>query len=402
MMQAPSSEKQADNSQNGQEDPVRQTPEPLAEPKLHSRSNQALLRRGRAGAVPPKPPLRPSQAFALQRKCACGHDFSKVRVHTDATAGQSAQALNALAYTVGNDISFAPGNYQPETQPGRTLLAHELAHVLQKAQGNDNADTPRRAATISAVRFSVTNAPMTSFAVAPSFIPGKWSIDLKTDKPGLELNSAVNVNCNGGTAAGYEVGIVQVETSETSEATYFGLTPADGSLAASKSRMRKPSGPCIDSRGAFWTADATGEKSLKPPACGANIALPVFSDYPSDSYPGWIENGLTHKPNYVRDVTMDMKFVDALAVKTPTGSVDVLKWLSWNANWMGRFNSDASGSKPAGILINGGFWVFGDDNVRPSVIPSTYTLPAKTCLDIAAEAIGDDSPHYVVETNASY
>ena len=59
-------EKQADNSQNGQEDLLRQNPEPLAEPKLHSHSNQALLRSGRTGAMPP--PLRPSQTIALQRK----------------------------------------------------------------------------------------------------------------------------------------------------------------------------------------------------------------------------------------------------------------------------------------------------------------------------------------------
>ena len=132
------------------------------------------------------------------------------------------------------------------------------------------------------------------------------------------------------------------------------------------------------------------------------MALPVFSDYPSDSYPGWIENSITHKPNYVRDVTMKMEFVDALAVKTPTGNVNVLKWLGWSVDWAGHFNSNASGSTPAGIIMGSGFWRFGNDSVRPAVIPSTYSLPAKTCVDIAVEAIGDDSSHYVIETNASY
>jgi F0F1-type ATP synthase assembly protein I len=60
------------------------------------------------------------------------HDFSGVRVHTDSDASESARALNARAYTVGDDIVFAPGQYAPETQAGRKLLAHELAHVVQQ------------------------------------------------------------------------------------------------------------------------------------------------------------------------------------------------------------------------------------------------------------------------------
>ncbi len=60
-----------------------------------------------------------------------GSDFSNVRVHTDADAAASAQALGAAAYTAGNSIAFAPGRYQPNSGEGRKLLAHELAHVAQ-------------------------------------------------------------------------------------------------------------------------------------------------------------------------------------------------------------------------------------------------------------------------------
>jgi len=63
-----------------------------------------------------------------------GHDFSKVRVHTDARAAKSAQAVNALAYTVGREVVFGAGHYAPATPQGRKLLVHELAHVVQ--QGN--------------------------------------------------------------------------------------------------------------------------------------------------------------------------------------------------------------------------------------------------------------------------
>jgi hypothetical protein len=61
-----------------------------------------------------------------------GHDFSQVRVHTDARAGESAQGINALAYTVGRDVVFEAGRYAPHTSEGRKLLAHELTHVVQQ------------------------------------------------------------------------------------------------------------------------------------------------------------------------------------------------------------------------------------------------------------------------------
>lgn len=61
-----------------------------------------------------------------------GRDFSRVRVHADAQAAASAQAVSALAYTSGHHIVFASGQYRPATQSGMRLLAHELAHTLQR------------------------------------------------------------------------------------------------------------------------------------------------------------------------------------------------------------------------------------------------------------------------------
>ncbi|HJQ31253.1 MAG TPA: DUF4157 domain-containing protein [Pyrinomonadaceae bacterium] len=61
-----------------------------------------------------------------------GHDFSRVRVHTDKKAAESAREVGAQAYTVGRDIAFAPGRYAPETPSGLRLLAHELTHVVQQ------------------------------------------------------------------------------------------------------------------------------------------------------------------------------------------------------------------------------------------------------------------------------
>jgi len=65
-----------------------------------------------------------------------GHDFSHVRVHTDARAAESARAVNALAYTVGRDVVFGAEQYAPQKSLGKRLLAHELTHVVQQSRGS--------------------------------------------------------------------------------------------------------------------------------------------------------------------------------------------------------------------------------------------------------------------------
>jgi Domain of unknown function (DUF4157) len=62
-------------------------------------------------------------------------DFSNVRVHTDSRAADSARAVGARAYTIGNHIVFGVGGHAPQTSQGMTLLAHELAHVQQQTVG---------------------------------------------------------------------------------------------------------------------------------------------------------------------------------------------------------------------------------------------------------------------------
>ncbi len=62
-----------------------------------------------------------------------GHDFSQVRVHTGDAADQSAQEVNANAYTVGHNIVFGEGRFAPGSHEGRRLIAHELTHVVQQS-----------------------------------------------------------------------------------------------------------------------------------------------------------------------------------------------------------------------------------------------------------------------------
>ncbi|MBK8553598.1 MAG: DUF4157 domain-containing protein [Ignavibacteria bacterium] len=61
-----------------------------------------------------------------------GYDFSNVRIHKDSVAAKSAQSINALAYTSGNNIVFNQNQYSPGTDRGKRLLAHELTHVVQQ------------------------------------------------------------------------------------------------------------------------------------------------------------------------------------------------------------------------------------------------------------------------------
>jgi hypothetical protein len=62
------------------------------------------------------------------------HDFSRVRIHSDAGADTAARAVHAKAFTLGNHIVFAQGQYAPSYVEGQRLLAHELVHVLQQSR----------------------------------------------------------------------------------------------------------------------------------------------------------------------------------------------------------------------------------------------------------------------------
>jgi hypothetical protein len=90
------------------------------------RADTAVRRTLGGGGMPLDASLRSSMEQEL------GHDFSRVRLHTDGNAAESARAVGARAYTVGQDIVFGDGAFNPSTAAGRELLAHELAHTIQQ------------------------------------------------------------------------------------------------------------------------------------------------------------------------------------------------------------------------------------------------------------------------------
>ncbi len=74
---------------------------------------------------------------------AFGQSFEGVRVHTDDQASRSAESVGANAYTVGSDIVFKSGQFDPGSASGQRTIAHELAHVVQQSKGPvDGSDAP--------------------------------------------------------------------------------------------------------------------------------------------------------------------------------------------------------------------------------------------------------------------
>jgi Domain of unknown function (DUF4157) len=104
----------------------------------------------------PGSPLEPGLQQDMGQRF--GHDFSHVRVHTDAEADRSAQDVNANAYTVGHNIVFGAGLFTPGTHNGRRLLAHELTHVVQQSSSDgirvEQGSTKRETSPITVQRDS--------------------------------------------------------------------------------------------------------------------------------------------------------------------------------------------------------------------------------------------------------
>jgi hypothetical protein len=78
-------------------------------------------------------PLTPDTQQLMETRL--GHDFSDVRLHTDARAAASARAVGADAYTVGTNIVLGAGRGDVNSPGGQRMLAHELTHVVQQRSG---------------------------------------------------------------------------------------------------------------------------------------------------------------------------------------------------------------------------------------------------------------------------
>lgn len=136
-----------------------------------------------------------------------GHDFGKVRIHTDKRAAEAASAIEARAYTANHHIVFAAGQYAPQTEAGARLLTHELTHVVQQAAGvhvkdgigrvhdeyERNADAVAdrlvQKQSVKPLLGLFSGGQRSSGAVAPSTGSGVIQLQKDPDKPGKDKPS---------------------------------------------------------------------------------------------------------------------------------------------------------------------------------------------------------------------
>ena len=125
----------------------------------------------------PAQPLEPQTRTFFENRF--GFDFGQVRIHTGQAATGSVQTIGARAFAIGKDLVFGQGEYHPDTRPGRLLLAHELAHVIQQHPstadrpapfkiGSPSDQTEREADTAARVALSTAGSERSFLHAAPA------------------------------------------------------------------------------------------------------------------------------------------------------------------------------------------------------------------------------------------
>lgn len=189
----------------------------------------------RSPGTPLDPPVRRDMESRF------GHDFRDVRIHADARAAASAAAVSAQAYTVGHSIVFNTKQYQPHTTEGRSLLAHELAHVTQQgphAAGSIPIQEPtdfRESAADALARAALNGTPFPASSrsapvVARTFQASKSNcvagrnnapVDVNTELPAMDVRAG---GIAGDVATALEVTPVDPKV-RAALAARFGLPP---------------------------------------------------------------------------------------------------------------------------------------------------------------------------------
>jgi hypothetical protein len=115
----------------------------LTERLSQAQNLQPRLERSKVNETLRSPGGRLEPAIQGTMTALTGHDFSRVRVHTGADAAESARAVGAAAFTLGQHIVFGSGQYPPRSRQGWDLLRHELVHTIQQPD-TDSAANLRR------------------------------------------------------------------------------------------------------------------------------------------------------------------------------------------------------------------------------------------------------------------
>lgn len=157
-----------------------------------------------------------------------GYDFSNVKIHTNDVAAKSAQKVNAVAYTIGNDIIFGEGKYQPSTTEGRSLLAHELAHVVQQEggfpTGHASGATIRRQPSTKPTRHKVTQDEVVQTMTG---LGGPYT-DTAAWEATMQTATFLGHTIARGVRAEFKTMLATAETKVKDEYTKSGNTPPPG------------------------------------------------------------------------------------------------------------------------------------------------------------------------------
>lgn len=223
-------------------------------------------RLGPAGTALP-PPVRTPMETRL------GKDLSSARVHTDRRAGHLADAIGANAFTVGQDIYFGTGRYQPQTQEGQRLLTHELVHTVQHgAHDTTHADA--------------------DLAMSLPTALGAFDIDMQDrvapQRPGLEGHIRFLPDPSGPYSA--EIGLIQAVRIEAGGATSGVGSPLGFAGPAESERdILATTGASLETPG--WHIDTTYADPAKAQGADISPSYPESVGFsPSDNEHGWLRS----------------------------------------------------------------------------------------------------------------
>lgn len=270
-----------------------------------------------------------------------GQSFSDVRIHTGADANRAAKSINARAYTLGNNIAFASGEYNSSSASGRGLIAHELTHTLQQAAGAKSVQ--RGGAGILGGKCCL-RAPRVEWALVGA---GVWK-KLEEGQCTGTMEDADGMTCGGG--------FYHVDNGQTGSCS----SPRNDDATFAPRR---------------WTPSSAGASASSPTAEGSTGG---------DTPPNYVYDAATTAacPNGIRTISVDFVTLNGATTSAAT------ELASANRIYSSCCVQFVAGATPATeSLATTQSWLGGDTDVNASGITcATPTAEERTMYDQATSA----------------
>ena len=171
-------------------------------------------------------PLDPATRTFMESRF--GTNFSQVQIHTETQAAASAQAVNAKAYTVGANIVFDTGQYQPHSQDGKRLIAHELTHIVQQQEASKRS-VSKLPAIQRIVNVSPSSAGSDILSQFDFMCPGQFNLSGSRINSTCKASTTRSCDCLCDVASDpartYSINVQPAAGSSTQETLYDGSIP---------------------------------------------------------------------------------------------------------------------------------------------------------------------------------